>query len=330
MWVDTIHALANKCLDQSNKLERLISNLLTVSKVNAGKIVFDKTEFGFKDLLKECIENFRKNVTSHTILLEKSDDVLFNGDKTRLEQVINNLISNAIKYSPQGIEIIVKSEVTENSLVLSVQDFGIIIEPENLSMLFERYYRVDHVSRHYQGLGLGLYIAAEILRNHNGNFWVQSVLGEGSAFSIQLPLIDNLITDVATDNATFYHTNKLKIDFHPDKQYLEANWNGFQNMDTVLSGGLKMINFVGKIKCTKVLNDNTHVLGNWGEASEGGANHFFPLMQNAGCRFFAWIYSPSIFAQLAAQKSAEVVVSNDITTRFFNNSEEAVGWLEMQ
>lgn len=326
--IEKVHSLANKCLDQSNKLERLISDLLTISKVNSGKMIFEKSEFSFQQLLHECIENANHSFTTHNIILENHADILFNGDKIRLEQVINNLLNNAIKYSPSNSEVIVKAEVIENNLVVSVKDHGIGIESESLSKLFERYYRVDNVSMRYQGLGLGLYIAGEILKNHNGNFWVESELGKGSTFYIQLPLSDNLITNVDTDGATYYHTNKVSIDYISDKNYLQANWNGFQNMDTVLNGGLRIIDLVAKTKTKKVLNDNTQVLGNWGEASEWGATHFFPLMEKAGCKYFAWIYSPSTFAQLAAQKSVDIVMSTNLTTQFFSSREEAVSWLE--
>ena len=326
--IEKVHSMAYKCIDQSNKLERLISDLLTISKVNAGKMIFDKKEFDFAKLISECIESTQHSLSTHKIIVESTTEVLFNGDKIRLEQVLNNLLNNAIKYSPPGSDVIVKSDIVEKNLVVSVQDFGIGIEPESLSKLFERYYRVDNVAMRYQGLGLGLYIAGEILKNHNGIFWVESELGKGSTFYIQLPLVDNLITNIETDDATYYHTNKVTIDYIPEKQLLQADWNGFQNIDTVLNGGLKMIDLVSKTKVTKVLNDNTGVLGNWGEASGWGATHFFPLIEKAGCKYFAWIYSPSTFAQLAAQKSSDAVVSNNIALRFFNNPDEAILWLE--
>ena len=89
-----------------------------------------------------------------------------------------------------------------------------------------------------------------------------------------------------------------------------------------------MLDLMQKNKCTKVLNDNTHVLGNWSEASDWGAEFWFPAMQKAGLQHFAWIYSPSTFSRMAAHKSVDIMLGS-ITARFFTEKEAAVKWLQM-
>ena len=103
---------------------------------------------------------------------------------------MNNLLANAFKYSPRADKVIVNCmwKHEDNSLILSVQDFGIGIEEKNHTRLFERYYRVDNTAMRFDGLGLGLFISAEILKRHNGNFWIESKPGAGSTFFFSLPL----------------------------------------------------------------------------------------------------------------------------------------------
>ena len=107
------------------RLETLITDLLDVSKINAGKLSYDYTEFAFQEMLGEAILSMQNIAPNHHFILRKSDTVNFTGDKFRLEQVIFNFLSNAIKYSPEGKEIIVNSEVVNSNIIVSVQDFGI-------------------------------------------------------------------------------------------------------------------------------------------------------------------------------------------------------------
>ena len=111
------------------------------------------------------------------------------GDKERLGQVLTNLIANAIKYSPRQERIIVHLTHTPETLIVSVQDFGIGISKAHQKKVFERFYRVDSdKDRTYPGLGIGLYIAYQIIERHGGKMWVESMEGQGSTFSFSLPL----------------------------------------------------------------------------------------------------------------------------------------------
>src|SRR5204862_7490993 len=110
------------------------------------------------------------------------------GDKDRIGQVLTNLLTNAIKYSPQADTIIVRVTVAQDAAVVSVQDFGIAIEKEHTKHLFDRFYRVsDPEEKTYPGLGIGLYIANEIIKRHGGILTVESEKGKGSVFSFTLP-----------------------------------------------------------------------------------------------------------------------------------------------
>jgi signal transduction histidine kinase len=121
-------------------------------------------------------------------MLENSINVFYAGDQFRIERVLINLLNNAIKYSPNANFILVRAKVEAGEIVVSVEDFGIGIEKEDMDQLFKRFFRVSKTAMHYQGVGLGLYIASEIIRKHNGTFFIESEPGEGSSFCFHLPL----------------------------------------------------------------------------------------------------------------------------------------------
>ena len=186
---DKIKPLAEKTLVQVNKLNRLVSELLDVSKVENGKLKFNKTAFSFDVLLNETVEIIRETYPAYTITIKNTPSVQVYADEMRIEQVIINYITNAIKYSPDVKEVIITSEINKDAhLEFCVQDFGIGIPLENQQEVFEKFYRAENVSLSFQGLGIGLYISAEIIRRHNGNFWVKSEPGKGSCFYFTLPL----------------------------------------------------------------------------------------------------------------------------------------------
>lgn len=310
------------------RLERLIADLLDVSKIEAGQMSYRLEEFNFADLLRESVESAQNISSGHTIKIEQSVDATVKADRLRIEQVLNNFISNAIKYSPGEKEVVIRSEIQQNNLVVSVQDFGIGIERNKMGNLFERFYRVDNSSMKFQGLGLGLYISAEILKRHNGSFWIESTPDKGSKFFFLLPLSSaETNTKIDTDGKKYYKDELISIAFNKEKNWIEADWTGFQNLESVKNGCLNIHKLLKANGCTKVLNDNTHVQGNWSEAVDWGQQVWFPMMEQAGTKHFAWIYSPSTFAQLSAEKSVDML-QREITTRLFSDRNEAKAWLE--
>ena len=177
---------------QINKLTRLIADLLDASKTNAGQMEmqYDKDNFDFTGLVKEISEEMQRTTQTHTIELKLGKTKTIEGDKNRIGQVITNLISNAIKYSPEADKIIITTSQDDKNIKCCIQDFGIGIPADQQSKIFTRFFRVsDDRSNTFPGLGLGLYITNEIVKRHSGSLNFTSKEGEGSTFCFTLPLI---------------------------------------------------------------------------------------------------------------------------------------------
>ena len=170
------------------RLERLIADLLDVTKINSGDIDLNIAEFDFTDALSQSISSVQQISPKHQILLENSININYTGDQFRIERVLINLLNNAIKYSPDATIIVVTARVESNEIVVSVEDFGIGIDKEDIDQLFKRFFRVGKTAMQYQGVGLGLYIASEIIKKHNGHFSIESEPGKGSTFCFRLPI----------------------------------------------------------------------------------------------------------------------------------------------
>jgi signal transduction histidine kinase/ActR/RegA family two-component response regulator len=182
-------ALLHKMEAQVNKLTRLIMDLLDVTKIESGHLPLSKTTFDMQQLVEEIVEDMQRMTSKHRIVLEVASSTLLFADRERIGQVLTNLLTNAIKYSPQADKVIVRTIQKDGILLTSVQDFGIGIAQEHQAHLFERFYRVEGDLQHtYPGLGLGLYIAAEFVKRHQGKIWVESQEGEGTTITFSLPL----------------------------------------------------------------------------------------------------------------------------------------------
>ncbi|WP_158990292.1 cell wall metabolism sensor histidine kinase WalK [Mucilaginibacter sp. L196] len=185
---DNIYPFIANANNSIKRLEKLIEDLLDVTKINSGQIDLNIAAFHFSDALTNSIVNVQLTAPKHDILLENSIDLFYTGDQFRIEQVLINLLNNAIKYSPDARQVIVRAKIEANNLVVNVEDFGIGIAREDIDQLFQRFYRVSKVAMNFQGVGLGLYIASEIIKKHNGTFSTISEVGKGSIFSFSLPL----------------------------------------------------------------------------------------------------------------------------------------------
>ncbi len=182
-----LHLFVQKGIKQVDKLTDLIKDLLEVTKIQAGKLELKKTHFKLDELLKDCCEDSQILSEKHHITTEGDKGVTVYADRNRLEQVIINLISNAIKYSPDADKVVINVAKTSDDIKVAVTDFGIGIPKETLPFLFDRFYRVDEVSQRYSGLGLGLYISAEIVKRHHGEVGIASTAGKGSTFWFTIP-----------------------------------------------------------------------------------------------------------------------------------------------
>jgi PAS domain S-box-containing protein len=322
-----IGGFIGKAERQLDRLGRLIEDLLDVSKINAGKMVYNKTAFEFNQMLSDVVEAMQETTKDHQLDFVTNCTIDYQGDQHRIEQVVVNLLNNAIKYSPDGKKVIVRCELDERNIIVSIQDFGIGIPEEHLKGLFDRFYRVDNSSARFQGLGLGLFISAEIVKRHGGSFWIESKPGEGSTFSFLLPLSGKQeFTDIAGDGQSFYKGNFIHMHYRPDGQYMDVEWTGYQNYDSVVKGCTIMLELMQKNNCSKVLNDNTLVKGNWSEASDWGAEVWFPAMAEAGLKKFAWIYSPSTFSRIAANVSLPSEY-DAVQVAFFGGQQGARDWI---
>ncbi|RYE31726.1 MAG: PAS domain-containing sensor histidine kinase [Sphingobacteriaceae bacterium] len=169
------------------KILHLIDDLMQVSKLQQGQLPLNKTEFTLMDLLNECCDHIRAE-NKHELIFEGDVNAAVCADRSRIGQVVVNFVNNAVKYAPGSQKIILNIQKINNAVKLSVKDFGIGIPAEKQKHLFDRYYRVDYSGIQFSGLGLGLYISAEIIKRHEGEIGVDSVLGEGSTFWFTLPI----------------------------------------------------------------------------------------------------------------------------------------------
>lgn len=178
--------------EESDRLYRLISDILDLSRVEQKKMPLKIEEMNITKLIKETASLLREEARDKGIALiipPTDDRILFEGDSDRLRQVLLNLISNAINYTPENGEVRIKvRETGENQIELQVSDTGIGIEPEHLHRIFERFYRVDKArSRESGGTGLGLAIVKHLVESHHGQITVESQEGMGTTFTILLP-----------------------------------------------------------------------------------------------------------------------------------------------
>ncbi len=182
-------AMITRMDGQINRLTSLISDLLDVTKINSGKLQFNDREFDFVPMVQDLVEDLQRTTEKHTLVENHADIGIVFGDKERIGQVIANLITNAIKYSPQADKIVITTSLKDGEVILCVEDFGIGIAENKLNKVFEQFYRVSGDMQHtFPGLGLGLYISSEIIKREGGKIWVNSIVGKGSTFCFSIPL----------------------------------------------------------------------------------------------------------------------------------------------
>jgi len=186
---NTVQKYVGKANQQIEKLEQLVSDLLDVSKIESGRLLFNKKTFEFNGLLQNALETIRQTNYNFQIHVKGNASVTIYADEVRIEQVLINLLNNAIKYSPDSTEVEVETEIVpDKTLTVKVKDYGVGIPKEKQQHLFKKFYRVESAQHFFQGLGIGLYICAEIIKRHNGTYGVESMPGKGSIFYFSIPL----------------------------------------------------------------------------------------------------------------------------------------------
>ncbi|SEM94528.1 PAS domain S-box-containing protein [bacterium A37T11] len=180
--------MVEKLHDQVNRLTHLINDLLDVTRFHSGTLLFNEENFSFNQLILEIGEELQRISETHSIRISLDQDMIIHADRERIGQVIINLITNAIKYSPGKKEILISSVVDHTGIIFNVQDFGIGIPADKQAKVFEQFYRVSGQLEHtFPGMGLGLFISSQIISRAGGRMWVDSTEGIGSTFSFHLP-----------------------------------------------------------------------------------------------------------------------------------------------
>lgn len=178
-----------KINDQIDRLAELVGDLLDVSKIRSGKLELNRERFSIDTLILEIAEDMQDITPGLKIETSLQANRQIYADKYRISQVLVNLISNAIKYSPKEQKIVISSKAISAGIQISVQDFGIGIFKKDLDHIFEQFYQArNKIRKSFSGLGLGLYISSEIIKRHGGKIWAESEKGVGSTFFVVLSI----------------------------------------------------------------------------------------------------------------------------------------------
>jgi PAS domain S-box-containing protein len=172
-------------------LTTLINDLLDVTRLQTGKLSQRAAVFNLADLVQETVQDIQAITLTHRLVFAGAENVQVNGDRDRLGQVLINLLTNAIKYSPQAEKVVVHLVTDERLATVRVEDFGIGIAAVHHEKVFEQYYQVTEQVNNTTGLGIGLYISNEIITQHQGRMWVESTEGAGTTVTFCLPLHRN-------------------------------------------------------------------------------------------------------------------------------------------
>jgi two-component system CheB/CheR fusion protein len=177
-----------KAYIQVKKMTGLINGFLNVSSFEAGKIYLNEQTFDMNVLLNEIVDESRLITATHNFIVMPCAAISVKADRDKIGQVINNFLSNSVKYSPKSKNIELSCKEINGNVQVSVKDEGMGIKAEDQEKLFDRYYRIENLNTQaISGFGLGLYLSAEIINRHNGKIWVESEMGKGSTFYFSLP-----------------------------------------------------------------------------------------------------------------------------------------------
>ena len=172
-----------------DKLTSLLNELLDISKIESNKLVLERSVFNIVELLKMLVVSVEPIKGSKHFEIEVSEQKLFvNADRKRINQVVLNFMTNALKHSPKNGQIIIRAIKQDEYVRVEVQDFGRGIHEDKMEKIFEKFFQINRGSGSLQGLGLGLYISQEIIRIHDGDIGVNSEYGHGATFFFTLPL----------------------------------------------------------------------------------------------------------------------------------------------
>lgn len=188
----------NRMKTQVDRLIQLIGNLLDLTKIANGALQYEEEEFDLNELITTVADDMKAYSQNHKLILELQPAPKITGDEHRIEQVLVNLIANAIKFSPDANKVVIHSKTISPAdnpkakhIEVCIQDFGMGISENMQRNIFERFFQVNSSESTIAGIGLGLYISAEIIKRHGGKIWVGSIKGKGSEFYFTLPVSGN-------------------------------------------------------------------------------------------------------------------------------------------
>ncbi|WP_345948177.1 PAS domain-containing sensor histidine kinase [Mucilaginibacter sp. PAMB04274] len=278
--------------------------------------------FDFRTFLQYVVDKLQPIYRRHELIIISDIQLSFYGNKQIIEQALRYLIDNAVKFSPVANRVIVKAELVMQNIVLSVEDFGVGMDVDQLHKLFHRINQKKHVN-----LSSGLPKINEVCRRHNGNMWIESVPGDGSTFYMRFPLSNvGAYKSTGVINFGVYRQSYTDISYNEEHHYLYVDWIGFHNLHSVKDGCLKMLAYIRKYDCGRIINDNSQVIGGWMDACDWIIENFFPPAEQAGLKHLAWVLSPSLFSKLSAQYTVEHKETSVVIQRFEDN-QAAHDWL---
>ena len=183
---DKLIKISSSANQSITKLGALVNDLLDSTKISKGQLKLNVSRFTISKLVENCCTHIRSE-GKYTLTYKGDADLTISADEQKLEQVLVNLVNNAVKYAPASKEIVVAVEELADKVRIAVIDQGNGISKDKLPLLFESYYQVKESGINTHGLGLGLYISAEIIRKHGGEIGVNSEIGKGSTFWFTIP-----------------------------------------------------------------------------------------------------------------------------------------------
>ncbi|MGD8403776.1 MAG: ATP-binding protein [Anaerolineales bacterium] len=188
--------IVNNIHNETLRLNSLASSFLDLARLESGRVQFRKSTFDVMDLLHECSDVMESKADEDRIqirIIEPNGPTLLEADRDKIKQVVLNLLSNAIKYNRPNGSIILKTEIQENKMIISVQDTGIGIPEDAVGHIFEKFYRVRENEAKVSGTGLGLSICKQIVQGHGGTIEIKSKLGIGTNILVGLPRVSKTI-----------------------------------------------------------------------------------------------------------------------------------------
>ena len=178
--------LVDSCSKNVEKINLMVDDLLNMHRYSENQLELNKTHFSIYDLMSICCNHVRID-DRHELFVKGDHKIILYADEHRIEQVLVNFVNNAVKYAPDSRQIDLTVSIVDNNVKVSVKDYGPGIPEDNIPHLFDRYWRASHSGKKYTGLGLGLYICAQIIARHDGHIGVESTIGQGSTFWFTIP-----------------------------------------------------------------------------------------------------------------------------------------------